>query len=233
MQSFSNRVCNGAGTIKGISSGLFAFKKTKRHCTIIKLSSHFTTRAAHLHLTPTMFDDHAHSKMARLVETDLSTRIYRVSSGLNESLSTIANEPSVGMYRIQENVLGVVPKLIEDEQTLDGLNQRVGGCNFDLDNDREVVQAMRDIKQFRDINNTLSKAIAMKQQLNRLETERKLVESTEQGNASPVTIRVKHGGHVTPGLMPHSTYSINDTPSYQNSNTGDFSGINIRPKSFK
>ena len=136
----------------------------------------------------------------------------------------------MGMYRIQENVLGVVPKLIEDEQTLDGLKQRVGGCNFDLDNDREVVLAMRDIKQFRDIKNTLSKAIAMKQQLNRIETERKLVESTEQGNASPVTIRVKHRGHGTPGLM---SYSINDTPSYQNSNTGDYSGINIRPKSFK
>ncbi len=169
--------------------------------------------------------------MARFVETDLSTRVFRLTGGINESIATIANEPSVGLYRIQENVIGMVPRLAEDKETIEGLCQRVQGCNYDLDNDKEVVHAMKNIKQFRDIQNSISKAIKVKHQLNKIEHEQQLLASNDSSGASPVSIRTKHG-HVTPGLMPHGTYSINDTPSYQNSNPGDFSGIQIKPKMF-
>ena len=170
--------------------------------------------------------------MARLVETDLSTRVYRVSTGLNESLTTIANEPSVGLYRIQENVLGVIPRLVEDKETLKGVCQRVQGCSFDLDNDREVLHGMSGIEQFKDIHESLKKAIRVKEQLNKVEAEKQMLASTDSSGESPVTVRSKHGQTVTPGLMPHGSYSINDAPSYQNSSPGDFSGIHIKPKTF-
>ncbi len=61
--------------------------------------------------------------MAKLLEsitqTDVSTLSYRVTNGLNECMYLGANEPSVGMYRIQEYVQNTVPKVVEWRQNLE------------------------------------------------------------------------------------------------------------------
>ena len=72
------------------------------------------------------------AKMTRFVETDLQTRIYRVTSGINESITVAANEPSVGLFRLQEHVVGTVPKLVSERLTMDDIAQRVQGANFDI-----------------------------------------------------------------------------------------------------
>ena len=146
--------------------------------------------------------------MTRFVETDLSTRVYRVSFGINEAITTVANEPSVGLYRLQEHVLGVVPKLLEDRHSLEVVCERVKGANFDLDNDKEVVQAMRGINQFKEVQNTLEKTIKLKQQLNRIELEKQMIASGDSQGASPMSLKKAYGS-VTPGLLPHGEYSIN------------------------
>lgn len=164
-------------------------------------------------------------KMTRFVETDLSTRIFRVTVGLNESLTTIANEPSVGLYRIQENVQGNVPRLVEERQALDTLCQKVNGCNFDLSNDREVVTSIKGIKRFQEVQNTLKKAIALRQNLIKIESEGQFSE------ASPTRLSV----NTTPTVIkPHSHGSqrINPVPNYESIQSRDMSGIKIQPKQF-
>ncbi len=64
--------------------------------------------------------------MAKLLETDLATRVYRVASGVNDALYIAANEPSLGMYRIQEHVSLTVPKVVEQRQYLQEVCQQVG-----------------------------------------------------------------------------------------------------------
>lgn len=109
--------------------------------------------------------------MARFVETDLSTRVYRITCGLNESLFLAANEPSVGLFRLQEHVVNKVPKQVAESQTLDELSQRVQGACFDLEYDTETVKAMAGITQFSSVLSDLQKAIEIKQQLNKREAE--------------------------------------------------------------
>lgn len=167
--------------------------------------------------------------MARFVETDLSTRIYRVTVGLNESLTTIANEPSVGLYRIQENVIGNIPRIVEEEQALSTLCQKVNGCNFDLSNDREVVQSMKNIKKFQEVQNTLKKAIAIRQSLIRIESEGQLNNETATASINTSGSRIRP---VTTGLNPHGSYSINEVPNYESIRSEDLSGIKIKPKRF-
>lgn len=58
------------------------------------------------------------AKLMESLQTDLSTRVYRVTNGFNEALYLIANEPSLGMYRIQEHIQNTVPKVIEQRQAL-------------------------------------------------------------------------------------------------------------------
>lgn len=57
-------------------------------------------------------------KLMESLQTDLSTRLYRVTNGFNESLYLVANEPSLGMYRLQEHVHATVPKVVEQKLAL-------------------------------------------------------------------------------------------------------------------
>ena len=63
--------------------------------------------------------------MSKLVETfqaDLPTRVFRVTNAFNEAVYLAANEPSLGMYRLQEHIQANVPKVVQQKQSL----QRVG-----------------------------------------------------------------------------------------------------------
>lgn len=58
------------------------------------------------------------SKLIESFQTDLPTRVYRVANGFNEALYLAANEPSLGMYRIQEHTQISVPRVVDQKQTL-------------------------------------------------------------------------------------------------------------------
>lgn len=57
-------------------------------------------------------------KLIESLQTDMSTRVYRVTNGFNEALYLTANEPSLGMYRLQEHIQLTIPKVVEQKQAL-------------------------------------------------------------------------------------------------------------------
>ena len=62
------------------------------------------------------------SKVVESFRTDLPTRIFRVTNGFNEAIYLAANEPSLGMYRLQEHIQTNVPKLVMQKQALQGVS---------------------------------------------------------------------------------------------------------------
>ena len=65
------------------------------------------------------------SKIVESFQADVSTRIFRVTNGFNEAVYLSANEPSLGMYRLQEHVQIVVPKVVSQKQTLRRVSQYI------------------------------------------------------------------------------------------------------------
>ena len=57
-------------------------------------------------------------KLIESLQSDLPTKAYRVASGLDEALHLVSNEPSLGMYRIQEHIQVNVPKVVDQRLTL-------------------------------------------------------------------------------------------------------------------
>ena len=144
-------------------------------------------------------------KLLESLQTDLSTRVYRVANGFNEALYLTANEPSLGMYRLQEHIQLTIPKVVEQKQALaqvrsetndtccDGVFttgylivqvcQRVEGVCYDLEYNVQAVQKMADIDQFSRINSLLAKAVELKAKLNQPEntsTDRRVPSSSSQ-----------------------------------------------------
>ena len=71
--------------------------------------------------------------MSKLVETfqaDLPTRVFRVTNAFNEAVYLAANEPSLGMYRLQEHIQTNVPKVVQQKQTLQRVHILNNLCNF-------------------------------------------------------------------------------------------------------
>ena len=56
--------------------------------------------------------------LGSITQMDVATLTYRATSGLNECLYLAANEPSLGLYRIQEHVQSSVPRVVEQRQNL-------------------------------------------------------------------------------------------------------------------
>jgi len=59
-----------------------------------------------------------------LTQSDVPTLSYRATVGLNECLYLAANEPSLGMYRIQEHIQGVIPRVVELKQNLQSVKTK-------------------------------------------------------------------------------------------------------------
>ena len=112
--------------------------------------------------------------MAMFLETDLGTRVYRVVSGVNDVLYSIANEPSLGMYRIQEHVSSTVPKIVHKKIVMEDLSGRVEGVTFDVEYDVEVLSAMASITQFGSIKSEIEKAAQLKRRLDEKQHELEL-----------------------------------------------------------
>jgi len=56
-----------------------------------------------------------------------------VANGLSETVLLLANEPSLGLYRLQEHVRRSVPTLVELKKELTGVNMAVQGAVHDAE----------------------------------------------------------------------------------------------------
>ena len=130
----------------------------------------------------------------RFMEIDMSTRMYRVTNNFNEALYLSANEPSLGMYRIQEHVAVNIPKIVEQKQVLQDMCQQVEGACFDMEYDTQALSSMGNITQFASIRDSLRSAIELKARLDEAEAQRKTtLPQSAQPPSSTSSLRRDYG----------------------------------------
>ncbi|XP_065188948.1 uncharacterized protein LOC135819633 [Sycon ciliatum] len=134
------------------------------------------------------------------VDPEFQHRVVKVTDRFSESLVLLGNEPSLGLYRLQEHVRRSMPVLVDKKRELEQINQQVQGVCFDTEYAGSVVKDMHGIAQFTNVQELLNKAITMKQSLNSLEGPRK----------APATPNMK--GDVPQGVSPAIRRSTNYKP---------------------
>ena len=103
---------------------------------------------------------------AKSMDPDLALRAERLTKCVSNVASQVANEPSLGLYRINEHVHVTVPKIRDQEKKLNVVHQRINGCTFDAEYDCDAVKSMKGIHQFESINEKLKKAMELTKELN-------------------------------------------------------------------
>ena len=169
--------------------------------------------------------------MARFLETDIGTRAYRLATGINEAIMTGANEPSLGLYRLQEHCISNVPKLIKERQAIEEVSTRAKGINFDLTYDIEAVREIGKVDTFPSIISDLQSAIATKQLLREREQNQR---AQQLGRQATPPKTYGSTGESPPLLRRGNGYSINNQgattpPTYSTGAGGDY---HIQPKKF-
>lgn len=101
-----------------------------------------------------------------VLDPELDHKAHKVTEKLSESINTIANEPSVAFYRIQEHVRKNLPQLVELKHEVEEVQQNVQGSCFDTEYAGNAVKMMqKSTVHFQNIQELLKNAMFMKQQI--------------------------------------------------------------------
>jgi hypothetical protein len=105
-----------------------------------------------------------------------------VTDKLSECLHLAANEPSLGLYRLQEHIRHAVPDSVERKRQLMNIQQRVQGLGYDADYAVKTLQSLSGMQYFTGVQQQLKKAIDLKRNLN--EDRQRLERSQTSGYSS-------------------------------------------------
>lgn len=106
-----------------------------------------------------------HDAHLRLLDPEMHYKVRKIASKVNDSLQMLANEPSLGLYRIQEHVHRTTPALIKRKNDLSANKKKLEGVLYDLDYSLGAVDNIGKIRQFTNISEALKSAIEIKQKL--------------------------------------------------------------------
>lgn len=108
-----------------------------------------------------------------LSNQDTEYKLRRVTEKFLENIHMMLNEPSVGLYRVQEHVRRSLPQLVDKKIEMQSLQRKVQGISYDTDYSLKTVQSMQNISHFTIIQECLKSAIASKKNLDFKKVERK------------------------------------------------------------
>ena len=126
--------------------------------------------------------------MAQFNEGDVQTSIRRVVNSFNATIYSLANEPSLGMYRIQEHISVAVPRVVGQKQALEIVNKQVEGACFDIEYDtRAMCDMKKSIKTFASVKDNLRRAIETKEKMDEAAALHRSIQSPQGkvGNSQP------------------------------------------------
>lgn len=97
-------------------------------------------------------------------ETDFKVR--RIVANVNEASHIAVNEPTTGLYRIQEHVHRTLPQLVQRKRELKENLERINDTVYDLNLSIDVIDSVSHIPHFTRIQEALKTAIETKRKLN-------------------------------------------------------------------
>ena len=121
------------------------------------------------------------NRITRFEEIEAKAKTAKICSKLNEGIYIAANEPSLGMYRLQEHVRFSIPKLARCQREFQNIQSKVEGASYDLEYDTETLKKMGSLTQFTSIRNKIRKAVEIRQNWEKKEYQKKL-STPEVGN---------------------------------------------------
>lgn len=106
-------------------------------------------------------------------DLELETKVRKVTDKFSECIHIVANEPSLGLFRIQEHVRKTLPQMAHTKVELGQLQQKVQGSCYDVDYAINAMESLKESKRpLSNMETMLKSAIITKKHLNDKVTDR-------------------------------------------------------------
>lgn len=136
----------------------------------------------------------------RLFDPEAYYKVRKITSKVNDCFHMLANEPSLGLYRMQEHVHRTIPGLVDRKKELDSLRKKVEGVSYDMDYSISAIDSIGNIRQFTNISEALKSAISLKSKLEEKENLEK-VEKDKQAAVAHVANRSISQNEIAEGYI--------------------------------
>jgi len=149
------------------------------------------------------------NRITHFDELEARSKVTKICHKLNESIYVAANEPSLGMYRLQEHVRFNVPKLARCTKEFQNMQSKVEGASYDVEYDTETLKKMASISQFTSIRDKIRKAIEIRQSWEKKEFQKKLAGGPDKKTTN-LPVNASSGSYLaqsmtTSGQVPTNT----------------------------
>jgi len=126
------------------------------------------------------------NRITHFEELEARNKVTKICQKLNEGIYVAANEPSLGMYRVQEHVRFNVPKLARCTKEFQNMQSKVEGAGYDVEYDTETLKRMASITHFTTIRDKIRRAIEIKQSWEKKEYQKKLTGGPDKKTNLPM-----------------------------------------------
>eukprot|EP01102_Stenamoeba_stenopodia_P000906 TRINITY_DN10835_c0_g1_i1.p1 TRINITY_DN10835_c0_g1~~TRINITY_DN10835_c0_g1_i1.p1 ORF type:complete len:265 (+),score=70.83 TRINITY_DN10835_c0_g1_i1:55-849(+) len=93
------------------------------------------------------------------IDPESAERINKLGQQVSLFHYKLANEPSLGLYYVQDNILRSVPKLVDNKKKLKSQTQKVEEAVFDVEYSLRTVKALHNVSSFQNVKQMLDRAI--------------------------------------------------------------------------
>ena len=157
------------------------------------------------------------NRITHFDELEARSKVTKVCQKLNEAIYIAANEPSLGMYRLQEHVRFNVPKLARCTKEFQNMQSKVEGASYDVEYDTETLRKMASISQFTSIRDKIRRAIEIRQSWEKKEYQKKLTGGGQE-RTGDIPVNAAKGSYMaqtmtSSGLPPTEQSTTNGNPS--------------------
>eukprot|EP00038_Savillea_parva_P009759 m.185669 g.185669 ORF g.185669 m.185669 type:complete len:328 (+) comp16521_c0_seq1:70-1053(+) len=147
------------------------------------------------------------------IDRESHGRVKKVTEGLTSSLQVLANEPSLGLYRMEEHVLKAVPELVKTNEEISKLTAIVQGACHDVEYALTTVQQMHQISSFQSLQAHTEKAIEYQHKIRSMEKKAaRARQAQNQPEMSPDLIEPTgaFSSSLRTGMTPTDDLSVED-----------------------
>lgn len=82
------------------------------------------------------------ASMQQRPEKELEYKVKRASLSVNETVHMIANEPSLGLYRVQQHIKKTLPKVVNASNDMKKTNDQIKGLVYDADYATDAIESI-------------------------------------------------------------------------------------------
>jgi len=96
-----------------------------------------------------------HFSQSGLLDAETAEKVRKANRGLSEYIQLIANEPSIGLFHVQEHIHRTIPKLVEIKNDYRTKGKQISDSSYDLNYSLSCIKNLRGLLTFQTIKKIL------------------------------------------------------------------------------